>query len=368
MTSSARRGFQSTRRCGCTETRWSSQSPAERGLCRSRPLSGGTARSPSRTGSCRCARQGSRPDCGCPREESRPEARQDAEGALRQQVDILHEIARQQAEDIASQKGHRAYLRGELQRARSDTLQSAGVPNVDEFAAEIATERAEVERLRRELQIWRNDDAGESFSSRRAPEAQREVDHELQRRQWIIEKERLERAVADAHDKVQRSSSAAAARREADRRDATTAEVHVSWLQSELAAERRETSLSEDRLTAVWREVEQERQVLAQAQEELYLQGEREVVAVLEELRMVEKRLEVEGDLQRAQQAQLQSVEATIASLKEQLQQAQLDNSRLALSLERSHRTASAISTLCDREVTRDRTRPMEFTDRKSVV
>merc|ERR1712135_206752 len=121
------------------------------------------------------------------------------------------------------------------------------------------------------------------------------------------------------------------------------------------AAERRETSLSEDRLTAVWREVEQERQVLAQAQEELYLQGEREVVAVLEELRMVEKRLEVEGDLQRSQQAQLQSVEATIASLKEQLQQAQLDNSRLALSLERSHRTASAISTLCDREVTRDR-------------
>merc|ERR1719359_566597 len=91
-------------------------------------------------------------------------------------------------------------------------------------------------------------------------------------------------------------------------------------------------SVARERLGAARLEAEEERR----SQARLAAQGEHSLASTLQEIALTERRIEVEMELQRAQQAQLQSVQSTVTTLKVQVQRAQQEVSELRTSLEQN--------------------------------
>mmetsp|Transcript_60158 Transcript_60158/g.105372 ORF Transcript_60158/g.105372 Transcript_60158/m.105372 type:complete len:327 (-) Transcript_60158:132-1112(-) len=269
---------------------------------------------------------------------SRSQSRRRLDGAavsLRHQVELLREIARQQSEDITDRRLEVKWLTECLERRHSSAaLAAAEKRDQSELEASLAAARADVERLHCELHVWRGEGVAwdHTLTGHGSAEAlrQEEARHAADHGQWQTERAVLLAQLADVREQIRRLERSSAVQAGSAIVDFPGWQAEMSKLHDDIAAERRAAGLARERLDAMRQEVEDSRR----AQASQTAQGERELNTTLEELNLTERRIEVEGELQRAQQAQLRSVESTLGSLGAQLQRARLENSDLRASLE----------------------------------
>lgn len=235
---------------------------------------------------------------------------------LRHQVALLREIAHRQEAEIEQISAAREQLSGELERHAiahahaSAAAVAASGPGRGELEARIAAERAEADRLRREVLVWRRDQASGSGATHEEERQQGDARHEAERRQWEAQRSWLQTALLD----IQRrgaSEAEAAARRGGAAGELASAHAEAARLREELDVERRSAAFALDRAAAAQRDLEDERR------------------ACVDE----ERRIERESELQRAQLAQLRSAEDAVAQLRAQLRRTQQDGSELRASL-----------------------------------
>lgn len=269
---------------------------------------------------------------------SRSQSRRRLDGAavsLRHQVELLREIARQQAEDIADRHMEVKWLTECLERRRG-TAASASAERRDrsELEASLAATQADIERLHCELHVWRGEGVAwdHTLASHGSPEALRqgEIRHAADYSQWQSERAGLLAQIADVREQLRRFERSSGAQEGSALLDFPGWQAEMSRLHDDIACERRAAGLARERLEAMRQELENTRRTQAMHA----AQGEKELNTILEELKLTERRIEVEEELQRAQQAQLRSVESTMGSLGAQLQRANLENSDLRASLE----------------------------------
>lgn len=278
--------------------------------------------------------------------------------SLRHQVDLLTEIARRQDEDL----GKMAYERDRL-RMEVDRRSALGLPGTEQAVEEtpaqtkehfeglIASERAEVNRLQRELQVWRERGpglgdgpplSGEQIAGRASigdqDLRQEEVRHEAERQQWLTRRGLLENMIEDVKGRIQSLERSSVAERPgtgaagALNLEFGAARAEIQRLRQELEENRQAVATAWGQATRIRQEAEEERASKAG----LLAQRERELSNVAEELHLAERRAEVEVELRRAQEAQLQSVRGTIEALRSQLHRARAENSDLRKSLEQN--------------------------------
>lgn len=280
---------------------------------------------------------------------SRTQSRKRLSGAaasLRHQVDLLAEIARRQDEDLGKLTYERDRLRAgadrRLAHGRTGVAHLAGEAQAEakeRMEAQIATERAEITRLRRELAVWREQGLGEGPELHGRPSVaeqdlrQEEVRHEAERQQWLTRRGLLRQMIDEVEARtkaLERPPAAAHANLERAGMEATRAEA--SRLRVEVEEQR-------TAVTAAWGEAARLRQ---EAEEERRSEAGRiarhkkELDGIAEELQIAERRAEVEVDLRRSQEAQLQSVRGTVEALRTQLQKARSDNAELRANLEQN--------------------------------
>lgn len=257
---------------------------------------------------------------------------------MRHQVELLREIARQQAQDIDARDAECKWLSECLRRRGAAAVSSEVPPGKPEIDALIATVKAEVERLQREIGVWRGASWGPvelAWSSDQSTERKEELSHELECQRWHAERSRLERQLLEAQERIKQYEAVRAAGPGAELADVASAEAEAGYFRDELAAERSAASLARERLAAARLEAEEERR----SRGRLLAQSEQALTAVAKEIALAERRIEVENDLQRAQQAQLHSVQSTVVTLKAQVQRAQHESSELSASLEQNQAT-----------------------------
>lgn len=263
---------------------------------------------------------------------------------LRNQLELLREIARQQAEDIDVMGAECKWLDDSLRRrltASSPLQASPGKPEIDVLLGKVKTE---VDRLQCELGVWRGapwDSSALVRSSDQALERQEEATHEVECKRWQDEKSILERQLRESQDRVRQletaktSGASRGSGAAVELADLASAQAEAGYFRDELAAERSAASTAQQRLASARLELEEERR----SQARLAAQGEQGLAATLQEIGLTERRIEVETELQRAQQAQLQSVESTVATIKVQVQRAQHEAGELRASLEQNQET-----------------------------
>lgn len=263
---------------------------------------------------------------------SRSQSRRRLDGAsvtLRHQLEILQEIARQQKQSIDVKVAESGWLIDCLRQKRisSPSLQSpVAKAGVDALIGEV---KVEVERLHSELGVWRGAAIGSASPHVDEIVRQEEAFHELERQRWQTEKARLQKQLNDAK---QRTSQLQTLNRSPSPREIvelTSVRAEVGYLRDEVAAERAAVSLARERLTASRLEADEEKR----SQERLTTQDEQALATTLQEISLTERRIEVEAELQRAQQAQLRSVQSTVGTLKVQLDRARQEAQELKATL-----------------------------------
>jgi len=264
---------------------------------------------------------------------SRSQSRRRLNGAsvsLRHQLEVLREIARQQKQNIDVKVAESEWLNDCLRQKRISlsSLQSpAAKSGVDALISEV---KVEVERMHCELGVWR----GASFGSATSPHVdegvrQEEARHELERQRWQNEKNRLHKQLLDAKERTAQVQTLNRAPSSAEVIEITSARAEVGYLRDEVAAERAAVSLARERLTASRLEADNEKR----SQERLTTQDEQTLATTLQEISLTERRIEVEAELQRAQQAQLRSVQSTVGTLRAQLERTRQEAQELRASL-----------------------------------
>lgn len=271
----------------------------------------------------------------------------DGSATARQQVDLLREIARQQAHDILQKRAEITNLEDTAQRAavaaQASALAAAAKPPVrglHELEAQVAAERAKVERLRRELQVWRAEGGREGFLREGGLGASsaasvREAERQLRRAM----RAQLERELEDLRERCAYASAAAAAERDSglaaslERLGGIRGEA--VRLQEELLAEQRAAKLAWERTSEIRHQIEAARR--AQAGEAAKTQAELD--ALSEEAAQAERRLEAERELEGAQKVQLRSVRDAADALRTQLQHARRENDDVRRALQETQAT-----------------------------
>lgn len=257
-----------------------------------------------------------------------------ASATLRHQLQLLREIARHQAEDIDVRDAECKWLDDCLRRRLAAIAPLQAPPAKGEVDSLIEKVKIEVDSLQCELGVWRGA-TGLMRSSGASSERCDEAKHELEHRQWQAERERLARQLHDVKEQIRQLEATGGTAATGSARkfvDMAAINAEAGYFRDELAAERSATAVARERLAAVQQEIEDEKQ----AQALLSMQDERDVSATLEEIALVQRRIEVERELQQAQQAQLESVQSTIVFLKEQLQRTQQEMSELRLALKQN--------------------------------
>lgn len=245
-------------------------------------------------------------------------------------MEVLREIARQQGQNIDVKVAECEWLNDCLRQKRSSSpaLQSpAATTGVDALINEV---KFEVERLHGELGVWR----GASIGSAASPHVeetirQEEARHELERQRWQNEKARLQKQLLDAKERIAQAKVLNQSPSPAGVVELTSARAEVGFLRDEVAAERAAVSLARERLTATRLEAEEERR----SQTRLASQDEQMLATTLQEISLTERRIEVEAELQRAQEAQLRSVQNTVGTLRAQLDRTRQEAQDLRTSL-----------------------------------
>eukprot|EP00927_Polykrikos_kofoidii_P012099 TRINITY_DN15196_c0_g1_i1.p1 TRINITY_DN15196_c0_g1~~TRINITY_DN15196_c0_g1_i1.p1 ORF type:complete len:407 (-),score=65.18 TRINITY_DN15196_c0_g1_i1:114-1334(-) len=294
--------------------------------------------------------------CGS-RSQSRRRVIGDA-AVLRYSVDLLREIVRRQEDDIAFKAAECKRLGEDLDRRKKAAADGAAEKRreKEELDAQILAERVRVDRLRREVEVWRRDGDGHAVhsagygsacsSSRGAPAysgrgrggadvAIDEAQHEADRRAWQAQKLRLECDLEDLKVRCQRLSEETSSQRYAGHTSYAWARTDTTRLMDELAHERRDALAAQEKVAAAERELEEERR--RELEDDRRIQADVELHA--EERTLMERRLQAEEELHRAQQVQLQSVRDASEALKSQIQRAKRENSELRVSLDQSQET-----------------------------
>lgn len=261
---------------------------------------------------------------------------------LKQQLELLREIARQQAQDIDARAAECSWLDDSLRQRYSTSSSLEVPPGKPEIDALIDRVKMEVEGLHCEVDVWRGAPLDSAMRARsdHGTERQDEANHELERQRWHAEKSRLERQVREVQKRVRHLEATRASGSRKELADLTSVQAEVDYFRDELAAEKSAASFARERLAAARLEVEEERR----SQARFSTQGEQALAATQQEITLTERRIEVEIELQRAQQAQLQSVQSTAAPLKAQLQRARQETDELRASLEQNQDTLRRLS------------------------
>lgn len=257
---------------------------------------------------------------------------------IRHQLEILREIRRQQSQDIDVRAAECEWLEECLRQRRADAsvLQTPSAkPEIDSLIERV---REEVDRLHCEVGVWRGAPLDSAVLTQRSDyriDRQEEATHELERQRWHAEKKRLERQVREVQDRVRQLEAGHALGRRTEFVDMASMRAEADFFRDELAAERLAASISLDRVSAVRAEVEEEKRLQART----VTQAGQALITAQQEIGLTERRIEVEMELQRAQQAQLQSVQSTAMTLKAQVQRARQETNELKASLEQNQDT-----------------------------
>lgn len=256
---------------------------------------------------------------------------EDTCASLSKQVAILREITRRQEEDVVTFTADKEQVLAQL------TLRAAVRPGVEGSAADhpgrqlstdLTLERAEVERLRAELGVWRRNaeverqqaeaNAGGGFRSDEDPLGA--VRREEETKKWKADHDAMRNALEEAQQKVRQLLSAKMQTREASA--VAFAEPGTARLEEEADRDRRRAASLRQRTVALRQEAGEEARAAEARQGEL-----------TEDISLAERRLKVEVELRHAQQAQLESLRDTIAALRSQLHHAKRENTELKQSL-----------------------------------
>jgi len=272
---------------------------------------------------------------------SRSQSRRRLDGAsvkLRHQLELYREISRQQAQGIDARAAECRWLDDTLKRryAPASSSLTQAPPGKHEIDAIITKVRMEVERLQCEVGVWRGSSLGSAALAQGGDdsmERQEAANHELERKRWHAERSRLEMQLRDLKECGREFE--AARNSGAEFVDLASVQAEAAYFRHELAAERSAASFSRERLAAVRLEVEEEKRTQAR----LAGQGEQALASTLQEIALTDRRVEVELELQRAQQAQLNSVQSTVLTLKAQVQVAQQEANELRGSLAQNQET-----------------------------
>lgn len=275
--------------------------------------------------------------CGS-RAQSRRQMHLDA-ASLKQQIELLREIARRQAEELEG-KRRAATL------AATVTTCAGGLVSSGETG--LAAEHNEVVRLRQEIECLRANvgDAGHLQSSRGlrlvASPQEREAECAAERCRWEAERAQLEAALADvrrvaSHPEaalpeprqwaLPSSNSGLLPPRSWESPVATHSSVVVTGrLQEELAAERRVAAAARERIGLL---CEEGGALRAQEQQNAARQHANEEAVQLQ------RRVEGEAELRRSQRTQFEAASRDVDMLRSQLVDARRGNAELRGALER---------------------------------
>lgn len=279
---------------------------------------------------------------------SRTESRKRLSGtssSLRHQVDLLAEIARRQDEDLRKIIFERDHLRMEADRRR--TLGHAGAAHPmdegltqtkEQLEAEMASERAEINRIHRELQVWREQGLGEVPDMHGRPSSaeqdlrKEEVRHDAERQQWLTRRSVLEEMIEEVKARTQALERAPVAHTHRDRAGIDASRADANRLRVEVEEQQAAAAAAWSQTARLRQELEDERR----SEKAGMIAHQRELNNIAEELLIAERRAEVEVDMRRSQEAQLQSVRSTIEALRTQLQRARSENAELRANLEQN--------------------------------
>lgn len=246
----------------------------------------------------------------------------------------MREIAQRQEENIAQKQEEKKRFDDELLKLRGEmvavgTSHSAASDGRADLNVQIAAERAKVERLRREVHVWRcergsllGDRAADGKASQPMVDESR---HQADRKRWEAERRALHNELEDVTAKCRRVAQESATQRETALAAGMSAarSTDLSALQDEVARDRQAAAFAWQRCAEMSRQIEEERA------EHLALTSHSKRES--EERSHLERRLEVEKELHAAQQIQLKSVEDI--GIAADLQRARRENTELRASL-----------------------------------
>eukprot|EP00929_Paragymnodinium_shiwhaense_P062248 TRINITY_DN3107_c0_g1_i5.p1 TRINITY_DN3107_c0_g1~~TRINITY_DN3107_c0_g1_i5.p1 ORF type:complete len:329 (-),score=86.87 TRINITY_DN3107_c0_g1_i5:82-1068(-) len=253
-----------------------------------------------------------------------------ASAVLQQQVDVLSEIYFRQQDDIKRGEVERAWTLEDLKQraaavAKTEPAEQGRWEQRD-LEEKIAAEKAKIDRLRRELEVWRSSEGGSPRAG--VADVPTEEEHVAERHRWRSQTAAMEAELEDLRARCKRVVDDAEARKEGSLSNLAAGRVEAARIVDDL---RRLPSApptgsgASPPLTASQREDER------RAQQQLAAQSE--------ERSLLERKLQVEAELREAQESQLRSVKDAIAAVKEQLQTAQCENTELRAALQRNQDT-----------------------------
>lgn len=149
--------------------------------------------------------------------------------------------------------------------------------------------------------------------------------------QWEAERSWYHSVLADLQERVRAAPGPSPRGEGAIAEELATAQVEFAWFRNEVEAGQRSAARAQEEVKALRSQVEEEER---RAQLELVAQTD-----LQEELALAQRRLEVEQELHRVQDAQLHSVTSTLEALRQQLLQARRENAELKASLEQNQAT-----------------------------
>lgn len=255
-----------------------------------------------------------------------------ASASLRQQLELLHEIVRQQAEDIDMQTAECRWLNDCINQRNTEATQIMASPGMLDVDLLINKAKVDVERLESEVHVWRGasrDSAGVAASTDNGVEGQEEAAHNLERQRWSTERSRLERQIQETKERVRQLEANQMLGPQSELADLASVRAEAAFYQDELAAEKAAVMLARERLTAARQEIDEAQRSQANSA----ARNEQHLSSTMQEIQLTERRIEVELELQKAQEAQLQSVQTTSVTLKAQVSRAQQELQDLKTSL-----------------------------------
>lgn len=259
----------------------------------------------------------------------------------------MRDIARKQGQDIHNRTRELAWLDEDIARCppAAGSKGTACMPiERSQLPERIEAERAKVDRLRREVAVWRSESRtlGEGFTATHCTSGEA-AEFEAERQRWLAERSRLEQEFDELRARCSRSNAETAAQHSsglvASLGRLGSVRGEAARLQEELAEEKRCAAVAWEKTAEARRQLEAERR----AQEVMKAQSERELTALAEECAQAERRRQVEHELDSAQVAHAAELREATEALKTLLHREQQKNAELRAALQQNQATFSRL-------------------------